>query len=88
LPQKSGLTVGDGQYPSAVAGWCAALSAATDNLRNELQEHIDWFTERLAELDQQLKKLAGVTKLARHRLDPRIGPAVSYTLLAQFAENG
>jgi transposase len=68
-------------------------SAATDNVREEIQQHIDWLTERIAELDQQLKKL--LQGSARWRVKdqilqstPGIGPVVSYSLLAQLPELG
>jgi len=68
-------------------------SAATDSLRDEIQQHIDWLSDRIAELDQQLKKL--VQGSARWRAKdqilqstPGIGPVVSSALLAQLPELG
>jgi len=68
-------------------------SAASDSVRDEIQEHIDWLTERIAELDQQLKKLLQAS--ARWQIKdqilqstPGIGPVVSYSLLAQLPELG
>ena len=68
-------------------------AATLDRLRAEIQAHIDWLTERIAELDQQLKKL--VQGSARWRAKdlllqstPRIGAVVSATLLAQLPELG
>ena len=68
-------------------------SAATESVRDEIQEHIDWLSERIAELDQQLKKL--LQSSARWQAQaqilqstPGIGPVVSYALLAQLPELG
>jgi transposase len=68
-------------------------AAATDSLRDEIQGHIDWLTDRIAELDQQIKKL--VQSSARWqvkdqilRSTPGIGPVVSSSLLAQLPELG
>lgn len=68
-------------------------AAATDSLRDEIQQHIDWLKDRIAELDQQLKKL--VQGSARWQVKdqilqstPGIGPVVSALLLAQLPELG
>lgn len=68
-------------------------SAATDSVRDEIQEHIDWLSERIAELDQQLKK--SLQRSPRWRAKdqilqstPGIGPVVSAALLAQLPELG
>lgn len=68
-------------------------SAASDSLRDEIQEHIDWLKERIAELDQQLKKLLqGSTRWQAKdqilRSTPGIGAVVSTSLLAQLPELG
>jgi transposase len=68
-------------------------AAATDSVRDEIQQHIDWLTERLAELDQQLKKLLQgsprwQTKAQILQSTPGIGPVVCYSLLAQLPELG
>ena len=68
-------------------------AAATDSVRDEIQQHIDWLTERIAELDQQLKKLLQSsprwqTKAQILQSTPGIGPVVSYSLLAQLPELG
>ena len=68
-------------------------SAATDSLRDEIQVHIDWLTDRIADLDQQLKKLLQRSAHWRAkdeilRSTPGIGAVVSYTLLAQLPELG
>jgi transposase len=62
-------------------------------VRDEIQEHIDWLTERIAELDQQLKKLLQASahwqiKDQILQSTPGIGPVVSYSLLAQLPELG
>jgi len=68
-------------------------SAATDKLRDEIKEHIEWLEERIAELDQQLKKL--VKGSARWQVKdqilqstPGIGAVVSYSLIAELPELG
>jgi len=68
-------------------------SAATDSVRDEIQAHIDWLNERIAELDQQLKKLLQGSARWRNKAHilqstPGIGPVVSYSLLAQLPELG
>ena len=68
-------------------------SAATDSVRDEIQEHLDWLTERIAELDQQLKKLLQSSARWQSKAQilqstPGIGPVVSYSLLAQLPELG
>lgn len=68
-------------------------SAATDSVRDEIQEHIDWLTDRIAELDQQLNKLLQGSARWRSKAQilqstPGIGPVVSYSLLAQLPELG
>ena len=68
-------------------------AAASDSLRDAIQQHIDWLKDRIAELDQQLKKL--VQGSARWQVKdqilqstPGIGPVVSALLLAQLPELG
>ena len=68
-------------------------SAATDSVRDEIQEHIEWLTDRIAELDQQLKKLLQGSarwqaKAQILQSTPGIGAVVSYSLLAQLPELG
>ncbi len=68
-------------------------SAATDTVREEIEAHIDWLEDRIAVLDQQLKKSL---KRSAHwqRLDhifqsvPGIGSVVSLALLAELPELG
>ena len=68
-------------------------TAATDSVREEIQAHIDWLRDRIAELDQQLKKLLQgsprwQTKAQILQSTPGIGPVVCYSLLAQLPELG
>lgn len=68
-------------------------SAATDSVREEIQEHIDWLRERIAELDQQLKKLVQGSarwqaKAQILQSTPGIGAVVAAALLAQLPELG
>ena len=68
-------------------------SAATDSVRDEIQEHIDWLKDRIADLDQQLKKLVQRSpswhgKAQILQSTPGIGPVVSCALLAQLPELG
>lgn len=68
-------------------------SAASDSVREEIEEHIDWLSDRIAELDQQLKKLlkcsaAWQTKDDILQSTPGIGPVVSFSLLAELPELG
>ena len=68
-------------------------SAASDSVRDEIQQHIDWLTDRIAALDQQLKKLlqgsaCWQAKAQILQSTPGIGPVVSCSLLAQLPELG
>ena len=68
-------------------------SAATDTVRDEIKEHIDWLEDRIAELDQQLKAQLKNSTLWQGRDDilqsvPGIGPVVSYSLIADLPELG
>ena len=68
-------------------------AAPLDSVREEIQEHIDWLRDRIAELDQQLKKLVQgsprwQTKAQILQSTPGIGPVVSCALLAQLPELG
>jgi transposase len=68
-------------------------SAATTTVREEIEAHIDWLDDRIAALDQQLKKFI---KKSPHwqRRDviyqsvPGIGPVVALSLLAELPELG
>jgi len=68
-------------------------SAARDSVRDEIEEHIDWLKDRIAELDQQMKKL--IKRSAQWqakdellRSTPGIGSVVSFSLLAELPELG
>ena len=68
-------------------------SAATDTVRDEIKEHIDWLEERIAELDQQLKALLKGSSVWQSKDDilqsvPGIGPVVSFSMLADLPELG
>jgi transposase len=68
-------------------------SAATDTVREEIKEHIDWLEERIAELDEQLKAQLKNSTLWQARDDilqsvPGIGPVVSFSLIADLPELG
>jgi transposase len=68
-------------------------SAATDTVRDEIKEHIDWLEERIAELDEQLQALLKTSSLwqskdATLQSVPGIGPVVSFSMLADLPELG
>jgi transposase len=68
-------------------------SAATETVRDGIQEHIDWLEERIAELDQELKALLKSSTLWKGKDEvlqsvPGIGPVVSFSLLADLPELG
>jgi transposase len=68
-------------------------SAATDTVRDEIKEHIDWLEERIAELEEQLKALLKNSSLWQGKDDalqsvPGIGPVVSFSLIADLPELG
>ena len=68
-------------------------SAATDTVRDEIKEHIDWLNERIAELDEQLKSLLKTSSLWQGKDDilqsvPGIGPVVSFSMIADLPELG
>jgi len=68
-------------------------SAATDTVRAEIKEHIDWLEDRIAELDEQLKGLLKTSSVWQAKDDilqsvPGIGPVVSVSMLAELPELG
>lgn len=68
-------------------------SAATNTVRDEIEQHINWLEKRIAELDQQLKTLVKSSALWQGKDDvlqsvPGIGPVVSVSLLAELPELG
>jgi transposase len=68
-------------------------SAATDSVRDEIKQHIDWLQGRIAELDEQLKARVK-SSLSWHSKDvalqsvPGIGPVVSFSVIADLPELG
>ena len=68
-------------------------SAASDTVRDEIKEHIDWLEERIAELDEQLKTLLNSSALWQAKDEilqsvPGIGPVVSFSMIADLPELG
>jgi transposase len=68
-------------------------SAATTTVRDEIEQHLDWLEERIAELDEQLKGLVKTSSVWQSNDDilqsvPGIGPVVSVSLLAELPELG
>ena len=68
-------------------------SAATDTVRDQIEEHIDWLEKRIAELDQQLKALlqSSACWQAKDQIlqsVPGIGPVVSFSMIADLPELG
>lgn len=68
-------------------------AAATEKLRDEIEEHIDWLEGRIAELDQQLKALVKASACWQAKADilqstPGIGAVVSGSLIAELPELG
>jgi transposase len=68
-------------------------SAATDTVRDEINKHIDWLQDRIAELDEQLQALLKSSSLWQVKNDllqsvPGIGPVVSFSMLADLPELG
>ena len=68
-------------------------SAASDSVRDEIKQHIDWLQERIAELDEQLKALLQTsarwqTKDQILQSVPGIGPVTSFSMLADLPELG
>lgn len=68
-------------------------SAATDKLRDEIEEHIDWLAERIAELDQQIKTLLKGSARWQAKDEilqsvPGIGSVVSCSIIAELPELG
>lgn len=68
-------------------------SAASDTVRDQIKEHIDWLEECIAELDEQLKALLQSSASWQAKDDilqsvPGIGPVVSFSLIADLPELG
>jgi len=69
------------------------VSAATETVRKEIKEHIDWLEDRIAELDEQLQTLLKSSQLWRVKDEvlqsvPGIGPVVSFSMIADLPELG
>jgi transposase len=68
-------------------------SAASDNVRDKIKEHIDWLEKSIAELDQQLKALlkGSASWQAKDEIlqsVPGIGPVTSFSMIADLPELG
>ena len=68
-------------------------ASATDTVRDEIKEHIDWLEERIAELDEQLKALMQTSPYWQAKDEilqsvPGIGPVVSFSMIADLPELG
>jgi transposase len=68
-------------------------SAATDTVREEIKQHIDWLEERIAELDEQLQAQLKTSSLWQAKdvilqSTPGIGPVVSFSMIADLPELG
>ena len=68
-------------------------STATAAMRAEVRTHIEWLTQRLAELDEQLRKRITNSPVWRVKDDllqgvPSIGPVTSLALVADVPELG
>ncbi len=68
-------------------------AAASDTVRDQIKEHIDWLEDCIAELDEQLKALLQTSAPWQAKDDilqsvPGIGPVVSFSLIADLPELG
>jgi transposase len=68
-------------------------AAATDKVRDQIKEHIDWLEECIAELDQQLKALLQTSPRWQVKDQilqsvPGIGPVASFSIIADLPELG
>lgn len=68
-------------------------SATSDSVRDQIEEHIDWLEDRIAELDQQIKALlqtspAWQVKDQILQSVPGIGPVTAFSLIADLPELG
>jgi transposase len=68
-------------------------AAATDSVRDQIKEHIDWLEKRIAELDQQLKALLQSSACWQAKDNilqsvPGVGPVVSFSMIADLPELG
>jgi transposase len=68
-------------------------SAASDSIRDQIKEHIDWLEDRIAELDEQIKGLVQTSPRWQVKDQilqsvPGIGPVVSFSMIADLPELG
>lgn len=68
-------------------------SAASDSVRQKINEHIDWLEDCIAEIDQQLKALlkTSASWQAKDKIlqsVPGIGPVTSFSTIADLPELG
>lgn len=68
-------------------------SAASETVREQIKEHIDWLEDRIAELDQQIKALLQTSPSWQVKDQilqsvPGIGPVASFSMLADLPELG
>jgi len=68
-------------------------SAASDTVREQIKQHIDWLQDRIAELDQQIKALLQTSpgwqvKDQILQSVPGIGPVASFSMIADLPELG
>ena len=68
-------------------------SAASDTVREQIKEHLDWLEECIAEIDEQLKALLQSSAPWQAKDDilqsvPGIGPVVSFSMIADLPELG
>src|SRR6185312_200707 len=68
-------------------------SAASDTVREQIKQHIDWLEDRIAELDQQIKALLQTSPRWQVKDQilqsvPGIGPVASFSMIADLPELG
>jgi transposase len=68
-------------------------SAASDTVRDQIKEHIDWLEEGIAELDKQIKVLLQTSPRWQVKDQilqsvPGIGPVASFSMIADLPELG
>ena len=68
-------------------------SAISDTVRDQIEEHIDWLEDRIAELDQQIKALLQTSPSWQVKDQilqsvPGIGPVASFSMIADLPELG
>jgi transposase len=69
------------------------VSAASDTVRDQIKEHIDWLEDCIAELDKQIKALLQTSPRWQVKDQilqsvPGIGPVASFSLIADLPELG